>query len=149
WPAPCSTCADKDRRMSDIERYGLRPQVAAALQADMGTPDEKISLSDLLHVLRKRKATILGLAVGTFALTTALTLLQTPIYQARSRLMVQSKKSMFGGQGDFTGLTDMMALNSSRSVGNEVEVLQSDALVNRAIVEADSLHIQRLRARIA
>ena len=63
--------------------------------------------------------------------------------------MVQTKKNLFGGQGDFTGLTDMMALNSSRSVGNEVEALQSDALVNRAIVEADCPHIQRLRAQIA
>ena len=59
WPAPCSTCADKDTPMSDIYVFG-RPQVAAALQADMGMPEEKISLSDLLHVVRKRKATILG-----------------------------------------------------------------------------------------
>src|SRR5947208_11572191 len=135
--------------MNDIERYGLRPQVAAALQADMGTPEEKTSLSDVLHVLRKRKGTILGLAAGTFVLTAGLTLLQTPIYQAKTRLMVQTKKSMFGGDKDMTGITDMMGLNASRSVGNEVEVLQSDALVNRAIVEADSPHIQRLRARIA
>lgn len=135
--------------MSDIERYGLRPQVAAALQADVGMPEEKISLADLLHVLRKRKTTILGLAAGTFALTAALTLMQTPIYQAKTQLMVQTKKNPFGGEKDMMGITDMMGLNASRSVGNEVEVLQSASLVNRAIVEADSPHIQRLRARIA
>ena len=138
--------------MSDIERYGLRPQVAAALQADMGAPEEKVSLVDLMHVLRKRKGTILGLAAGTFALTAGLTLLQTPIFQARTRLMVQSKKNMLGGSGSsdgVMGITSLMGLDASRSVGNEVEVLQSNFLVDRAIVEADSPKIQRLRARIA
>src|SRR5437660_4055139 len=127
--------------MNDIERYGLRPQVAAALQADMGTPEEKTSLSDVLHVLRKRKGTILGLTAGTFALTAALTLLQTPIYQAKARLMIMQQKSGIGGGGGgadsaFPLLGSLMSLGGARSVGTEVEVLQSDSLVNRAIVEA-------------
>src|SRR5712692_10584690 len=107
--------------MNDIERYGLRPQVAAALQADMGTPEEKTSLSDVLH---KRKGTILGLAAGTFALTAALTLLQTPIYQAKTRLLVQQQKGGFGGDNTMPILAQLMGSSAAGSVGTEVEVLQ-------------------------
>src|SRR5712692_11862918 len=138
--------------MNDMERYGLRPQVAAALQADVGTPEEGTSLNDLLHVLRKRKGTILGLTAGTFALTAALTLLQTPIFQAKARLMIMQQKQGFGGGGAdsaFPLLGSLMSLGGARSVGTEVEVLQSESLVNRAIVEADSPAVQRLRRRIA
>ena len=86
--------------MNDIERYGLRPQVAAALQAGApgdgwsGGQDEKAGLLDLLHVLRKRKATILSLAVGTFALTAVLTILQHPIYQAKTSLLVSVNRQV-------------------------------------------------------
>ena len=138
--------------MNDMERYGLRPQVAAALQADVGTPEEGASLNDLLHVLRKRKGTILGLTAGTFALTAALTLLQTPIYQAKARLIIMQQKQGFGGGGGesaFPMLGPLMSLTGARSVGTEVEVLQSASLVNRAAVEADSPAVQRLRRRMA
>jgi succinoglycan biosynthesis transport protein ExoP len=135
--------------MSDIERYGLRPQVAAALQADVGAPEEKTSLSDVLHVLRKRKTTILGLTAGTFALTATLTLLQRPIFQAKTQLLVQVNKQGMGGMDKMpllSSMMDMPGLGSARSVGTEVEVLRSDSMVNRAIVEADSAKIQVLRA---
>src|SRR5438445_10664175 len=125
--------------MSDIERYGLRPQVAAALQADVGMPEEKVSLIDVLHVFRKRKGTILGLTAGTFALTAALTLLQTPIYQAKARLMIMQQKQGFEGGGAnsaFPIIGPLMGLTGARSVATEVELLQSSSLVNRAIVEA-------------
>jgi uncharacterized protein involved in exopolysaccharide biosynthesis len=135
--------------MSDIERYGLRPQVAAALQADMGAPEEKTSLNDLLHVLRKRKGTILGLAVGTFVLTAVLTLLQRPIYQATTRMLVQVSKPGFGSNNALPILGELVGLNAARSVGTEVEVLQSNTLLDRAVVEADSPKIQQYRARIA
>jgi polysaccharide biosynthesis transport protein len=135
--------------MNDIERYGLRPQVAAALQADIGTPEEKTSLSDVLHVLRKRKGTILGLTAGTFALTAVLTLLQAPIYQAKTRLMVEVRKGGMGAESSMPSfLSALTDLSSARSVGTEVEVLQSASLVDRAIVEADSPQILRLRHRI-
>src|SRR5215208_63786 len=138
--------------MSDIERYGLRPQVAAALQADVGAPEEKTSLSDVLHVLRKRKTTILGLTAGTFALTAALTLLQRPVFQAKTQLLVQVSKQGMGGMEKMpllSSMMDMPGMGSARSVGTEVEVLRSDSMVNRAIVEADSAKIQVLRAAMA
>ena len=48
--------------------------------------------------MRKRKTTILGLTAGTFALTAALTLLQRPIYQAKTQLLVQvNKQQGLGG----------------------------------------------------
>src|SRR2546425_10907209 len=135
--------------MNDIERYGLRPQVAAALQADMGTPEEKTSLSDVLHVLRKRKGTILGLAAGTFALTAALTLLQTPIYQAKTRLLVQQQKGGFGGDNTMPILAQLMGSSAAGSVGTEVEVLQGGSLVASSIVGAARPHIQGLPHGIA
>lgn len=138
--------------MSDIERYELRPQVAAALQADVGAPEEKTSLSDVLHVLRKRKTTILGLTAGTFALTAALTLLQRPTYQAKTQLLVQVSKQGLGGMETMPLLSSMMGvggLGSARSVGTEVAVLRSDTMVDRAIIEADSPKIQVLRAAMA
>jgi uncharacterized protein involved in exopolysaccharide biosynthesis len=136
--------------MNDIERYGLRPNVAAALQADVGGSDERTSLPDLLHVLRKRRGTILGLTVGTFALTAALTMLQSPVYQAKSKLLVQTKQPGFrAADPNMPLIGDMLSgLTSARSIGTEIEVLQSNTLVDRAIVEADSAKIQRLRARI-
>ena len=127
--------------MSEMERYGLRPQVAAALNADVGgAPEEKAaSLTDLLHILRKRKGTILGLAGGTFALTAVLTLLQPPVYEAKTRLLIQSKQQQglgsVGSEGMMPMISDMMGMGAARSVGTEMEVLQSDTLVNRAIVE--------------
>jgi succinoglycan biosynthesis transport protein ExoP len=135
--------------MSDIERYGLRPQVAAALQADFGAPEDKTTLTDLLHMLRKRKGTILALTLGTFLLTAVLTLLQRPIYQAKTRLLVQLNKSSLGGDRTLPVLGELMGINAARSVGTEVEVLQSDTLLDRAVVEADSPRIQQYRARMA
>src|SRR5439155_21245023 len=124
--------------MNDIERYGLRPNVAAALQADVGTPEEKINLGDLLHVLRKRKGTILGLAAGTIALTAVLTLVQHPVYQAKTQLLVQINKQQGLGSMDKNFLGSMMpdvgGFGAARSVGTEVEVLRSDTMVDRAVV---------------
>jgi capsular exopolysaccharide synthesis family protein len=136
--------------MNEIEQYGLRPQVAAALQADGGAPEAQTSLGDLLHVLRKRKGTILGLTAGTLALTAALTLLQTPIYQAKARLIMQLRKGSIGMVDNSMPLLNALTdLTRASSVSTEVEVLQSNNLVDRAIVEADSPLIQRLRRQIA
>jgi polysaccharide biosynthesis transport protein len=141
--------------MNDIERYGLRPNVAAALQADTGVPEEKINLGELLHVLRKRKATILGLTAGTIALTAVLTLIQHPIYEAKTQILVQINKQAGLGSMDksmpllSSMMPDVGGFGAARSVGTEVEVLRSDTMVDRAIVEADSPQIQVLRAAMA
>src|SRR5262249_41186055 len=120
--------------MNDIERYGLRPNVAAALQADTGVPEERINLGELLHVLRKRKGTILGLTAGTIALTAVLTLLQHPIYEAKTQILVQLNKQQGLGSMDksmpflSSMMPDVGGFGAARSVGTEVEVLRSDTM---------------------
>ena len=87
--------------MNDIERYGLPSERCGCSSSGYGGARGKGQYRRAAAVLRKRKATILGLTAGTFALTAALTLLQHPIYEAKTQLLVQlNKQPGLGGEKD-------------------------------------------------
>ena len=78
-----------------------------------------LSLRDYLYVLRRRKGTVI---LATFAVVLAslgVSFLQTQVYEARARVLVQGTPTLnTDGQGD-SGLDE-------RALQNEIDFIQSD-----------------------
>jgi polysaccharide biosynthesis transport protein len=75
-------------------------------------------LRDHLSVVRRRKLTIISITFAVVATTLFLSLLQTPVYQGRARVLLQGSESLFEtGQGQRFDPT---------FVQTEVQVMQSE-----------------------
>jgi succinoglycan biosynthesis transport protein ExoP len=86
----------------------------------------ELDLRDYLRVLRRRKLTILVTVVLVVGATLAFTLLQTPVYQATSKILVRSAVST-GAIGSDT--EDGLGENA---VANEIEILDGQAVRDAA-----------------
>jgi hypothetical protein len=94
--------------------------------------EDVISLRDLLEILWRGKWTLIGVFVLVTGLTAAYTFLQAPEYEASSTVLIDTEqaRSGSGGQGDMRQML-LQGMGSSRSVQNEIQILQSRSVAGR------------------
>jgi polysaccharide biosynthesis transport protein len=98
----------------------------------VASPPE-VTLRDRLAVLRRRKGTLVLSVVVAVGLSAGLSLLQTPVYEASARLLLQPRttESLFD-QGA------ALRLDPARAVRNEIEVFRSEAVKDAVRAELGS-----------
>src|SRR3954462_3675332 len=80
---------------------------------------EEVSLQDVLQVLRKRWAMVVGITCATIVLAGVITLLQTPIFRSQTTLLVEQHKGDAQSGDDILG--DLMGMSQARSLETQVE----------------------------
>ena len=94
---------------------------------------------ELLIVILRRKWTVLGALCAVLAATLLFTLLTSPIYEARAKLMVQPEKGSSGIEGVLETQSYLQTGTFNVSViNNQVEILKSWTIAERVIDKLQS-----------
>ncbi len=93
---------------------------------------QEVDLKAYWQVLRKRRFTIGIALVAVVALMVGWTLMQTPIYQAQTKILAKSRNS--AGQGDLltAAIPAFSAFTDQRDVQTQVEIARSWPLMKEA-----------------
>ena len=127
---------DLCRRRDDETRLRVRAQYTEAPPA-IEDPSSSLLL-EYWDILRRRKGTLFLIAFLGLLLSVLLTLPQTPIYQARASLEIQSFNENFLNMRNVSP-TDNDGPSSSPEVDlrTEVKIIQSESVLERVIAKLD------------
>src|SRR5690242_18231506 len=115
---------------SDPARYDLAPQFAFA------EPDSGLLL-EYWGILKRSKWTILTLAVFGAAAGYLVTLPQTPIYQARTSIEIQSLNENFLNMKEVDPTASSASDSMDAYIRTQMKILQSRSLMERVIDKLD------------
>jgi succinoglycan biosynthesis transport protein ExoP len=93
----------------------------------------EVSLQQCLNVVRRRRWTILGTVALILAAGGVATVLMTPIYEARAKLLVRATAPQVSALSTENPLVDLLAMTQPESVETQVELLRSQPLLDEAL----------------
>jgi capsular exopolysaccharide synthesis family protein len=113
-----------------------------------GAPDpnaepETGGLLEYWHILRRRKGTVIILAVLGAVIGFLVTLPQTPIYQVRTSLEIVSLNQNFLKMQEANPLAESGSSADTTDIQTQIRIIQSDSLLERVV---DKLHSTELPA---
>ena len=104
------------------------PQLVGTEDAEVAVPS--LTLRDFIHVLRRRKMTVLLTFVAVLTLVAVNTLLSKPQYKSVASLLLEDNS---GGSGasDSSGLGALFDVQSGMDVDSQVQLLNSPLILNQ------------------
>lgn len=122
---------------SDAER-------ARFAMSDLGAMASRVSLDEVLRVIRRRWTWLVGALVGTLLTAFLFMALVTPVFQAQTSLLVSDKaNNVIDLQAVMTGA----AMNND-AMASEIEVLRSTRLVGKVVDELDMVRLPEFNLTI-
>ncbi|MCD6462220.1 MAG: polysaccharide biosynthesis tyrosine autokinase [Thermotogae bacterium] len=99
----------------------------------------ELTLSDIVHIFRKRWVWFLLTLIGVLALTGVYLMLATPIYEASTTIKIESSSG-----GSVTDIfTTTYGLTGRSNISTEVELIKSKTNLERVVKELELLEILR------
>ena len=113
--------------------YPSRPRYADAYESDFADDAMGGNLLDYWQILRRRKGTLILFTVLGALIGLLISLPQTPIYQARASIEIQSLNENFMNMRDVSPTTSGAGYYRQADIETHVQILQSDSLVKRVV----------------
>src|SRR6202020_1008266 len=113
-----------------------RPSVYRAdepTQADNGEAQGYDSLLGYWHILVRNKVTLLCFALAGLALAILFSLVQTPVYRARTSMEIQDFNSDFMGSKEIDPTQSSQNSSTDSYFQTQIKILQSDSLLERVV----------------
>jgi capsular exopolysaccharide synthesis family protein len=92
-------------------------------------------LVEYWRILRRRKGTVIAIAVAGLLAGFLVTLPQTPVYQARTSLEIQDLNQDFMNMKQVSPVTESPTYTALSDIQTQIKILQSDTLADRTIAK--------------
>ena len=109
-----------------------RIQLMESLSSSSSKGTDEAGFMHYWQVLRRHRSTILLIAVLGVLLGYAVSLIQTPVYQARTSLEIQSINENFLNMADVSAVTTSPLFRDA-DIQTHVQLLQSESLIERVV----------------